>query len=87
MNFSGKEGHPNIQPSTRPRVEPGTSGFGGRDLTTGPTPPLYSLILENVLCLSLVTHNDPVSLVPPSAFSSVSRSLDAFLDANLTMKL
>ena len=32
MNFSGKEGHPNIQPSTRPRIEPGTSGLGGRDL-------------------------------------------------------
>ena len=32
MNFSGKEGHPNIQPSTRPGIEPGTSGLGGRDL-------------------------------------------------------
>ena len=32
MNFSGKEGHPNIQPSTRPGIELGTSGLGGRDL-------------------------------------------------------
>ena len=32
MSFSGKEGHPNIQPSTRPGIEPGTSGLGGRDL-------------------------------------------------------
>ena len=32
MNFSGKEGHPNVQPSTRPGIEPGTSGLGGRDL-------------------------------------------------------
>ena len=40
MNFCGKEGHPNIQPSTRPGIEPGTSGLGGRDLTTAPTPPL-----------------------------------------------
>ena len=32
VNFSGKEGHPNIQPSTRPGIEPGTSGLGGRDL-------------------------------------------------------
>ena len=31
MNFSGK-GHSNIQPSTRPGIEPGTSGLGGRDL-------------------------------------------------------
>ena len=32
VNLSGKEGHPNIQPSTRPRIKPGTSGLGGRDL-------------------------------------------------------
>ena len=32
VNFSEKEGHPNIQPSTRPGIEPGTSGLGGRDL-------------------------------------------------------
>ena len=31
VNFSGKEGHLNIQPSTRPgRIEPGTSELGGR---------------------------------------------------------
>ena len=40
MNFSGKESHPNIQPSTKPGIEPETSGFGGRDLTTVPIPPL-----------------------------------------------
>ena len=32
VNFIGKEGHPNIQPSTRPGIEPGTSGLGGRNL-------------------------------------------------------
>ena len=32
MNFSGKGGHPSIRPSTRPGIEPGTSGLGGRDL-------------------------------------------------------
>ena len=32
MNFSRKEGHPNIQPSTRPGIETGTSGLGGRDV-------------------------------------------------------
>ena len=30
--FSGKEGRPNIQPSTRTGIEPGTSGLAGRDL-------------------------------------------------------
>ena len=39
VNFSAKEGHPNIQPSTRPGIELGTSGLGGRDLNTVPTPP------------------------------------------------
>ena len=42
--FSGKEGHPNIQSSTRPGVEPGTSGLGDRDLTTVPTPPLLHML-------------------------------------------
>ena len=32
VNFSGKEGRPNIQPLTRTGIEPGTSGLGGRDL-------------------------------------------------------
>ena len=32
VNFSGKEGRPNTQPSTRPGMETGTSGLGGRDL-------------------------------------------------------
>ena len=41
VNFSGKEGHPNIQPSTRLVIEPGISGQGGRDLTIAPTSPLY----------------------------------------------
>ena len=43
MNFSGKEGHSNNQPSIRPGIDPGTSGLGGRDLTTAPTPPLWSI--------------------------------------------
>ena len=43
VNFSGKEGQPNIQPLTRPGIEPGTaSGLGGKDLTTAPTPPLFT---------------------------------------------
>ena len=29
MNLSGKEDHPNIQPSTRPGIELGTSGLRG----------------------------------------------------------
>ena len=32
VNTSRKEGHQNIQPSTRPGIEPGTTGLGGRDL-------------------------------------------------------
>ena len=32
VNFSGKEDHQNIQPSTKPRIELGTLGLGGRDL-------------------------------------------------------
>ena len=32
MNFSGKAGHPNIQPSTRLRIKLGTSGLAGKDL-------------------------------------------------------
>ena len=32
MNFSRKGGLPNIRPSTRPGIEPGTSGLGGTDL-------------------------------------------------------
>ena len=32
VNFSGKEGHPNVKPSTRPGIELGTSGLGGRNL-------------------------------------------------------
>ena len=47
MNFSGKEGHPNIQPSTRTGIQPGTSALGGRDLTTAPTPPLLHCIDVN----------------------------------------
>ena len=41
MNFSGKAGHPNIQPWTRLGIELGTSRLVGRYLTTAPTPPLY----------------------------------------------
>ena len=40
MNLSGKEGNTDIQLLTRPGIEPGTFGFGGRDPTTAPTPPL-----------------------------------------------
>ena len=40
MNFSGKEGRQNIPVSAEPGMEPGTLGLEGRDLTTGPTPPL-----------------------------------------------
>ena len=32
VNFSRVEGHPIIQPLTRPGIELGTSGLGGRDL-------------------------------------------------------
>ena len=38
VNFSGKGGHPNIQTSTEPGIEPGTSGLGGTDLATALTP-------------------------------------------------
>ena len=38
VNFSGKGGHTDIQPSTRPGIGPGTFGLGGKDLTTAPTP-------------------------------------------------
>ena len=38
LNFSGKEGRLNIQPSTRPGIEPGTSGLGGRDLYPSANP-------------------------------------------------
>ena len=34
MNFSGNEDHPNVQHSTRPGIEPETSGLEGRHLTT-----------------------------------------------------
>ena len=32
VNLRGKGGHPNIQPSTRPGIVPGTSRLGVRDL-------------------------------------------------------
>ena len=32
MNYSGKEGHRNIQCSIRPGIEPEILGLGGRDL-------------------------------------------------------
>ena len=38
VNFSGKEGNSNIQPSTRLGIELGNSGLGGTDLATAPTP-------------------------------------------------
>ena len=39
VNFSGKEGHTDIQPSTRRGLNLGTFGLGGRDLTIAPTSP------------------------------------------------
>ena len=45
MNFSGKEGHPNIQPSTRPGIEPGTTGLGGRDLNHCANPSAMNVII------------------------------------------
>ena len=42
VNLNRKEGHLNMQPSTKPIIGPGTSGLRGRDLTTGPTPPLFN---------------------------------------------
>ena len=35
----GKKVTQNIEPSARPRIEPGTSGLRSRDLTAAPTPP------------------------------------------------
>ena len=49
VNFSGKEGHPNIQPSTRPGIEPGTSRLEGRDLYHCANP---SPIRTNCTCFS-----------------------------------
>ena len=43
VNLSGKEGHTDIQPSTRSGTEPGTFGLGGRDLNPAPTPPLSTV--------------------------------------------
>ena len=42
MSFSRKEGHPNIQPSTRPGIEPGPQDWEAEILTTAPTPPLWN---------------------------------------------
>ena len=43
MNFSGKERHPNIEPSIRPGMEPRTSGLevDGSNHCANGTPPLY----------------------------------------------
>ena len=49
MNFSGKEGQPNIQPSTRPGIEPGTSGLGGRDLNHCANPSALRMSASNIL--------------------------------------
>ena len=40
--LAGKKVTQIIQPSTRPGIEPGSLGLGDRDLTTAPTPPLYT---------------------------------------------
>ena len=44
---SGKEGHPNIQPSNRPGIEPGTSGLGGRDLNHCANPSAFLLLFSS----------------------------------------
>ena len=60
MKFSEKEGHPNIQPSTRPGMELGTSGLGGRDLNhcANSSADLFTLKLNNLaLLFSIVIYN------------------------------
>ena len=53
VNFSGKKvTHWNIQPSTRSGIEPGTSGLGGRDLTTATTPSLL-LMCKSISAASI----------------------------------
>ena len=54
MNFSGKEGHPNIQPSTRPGTELGTSGLGSRDLNHCANPSAIVIVIVIVIVLVLV---------------------------------
>ena len=57
VNFSGKEGHSNIQLSTRPGIESGTSELGGRDLTTAPTPPLLFLLhYSDWVCTAVMSN-------------------------------
>ena len=57
MNFSRKEGRQNIQPSTKPGIELGTSGLGGRDLNHMRQPLRYVLPTRE-------THGDTGSVHP-----------------------
>ena len=52
-NFSGKEGHTDIQPSTKPGIEPWTFGLGDTDRTTAPTPPHEARQPERELLCSM----------------------------------
>ena len=54
MNFSGKEGHPNIQPSTRPGTELGTSGLGSRDLNHCANPSAIVIVIVIVIVIMIV---------------------------------
>ena len=63
MNFSGKEGHPNIQPSTRPGTELGTSGLGSRDLNHCANPSAIVIVIVIVLVLVLVLVTATVIVV------------------------
>ena len=49
VNFSEKEGHTDIQPSTRPGIEPGTFRLEGRDLPTASTLRCMNIPLPNNL--------------------------------------
>ena len=49
VNFSGKEGHPNIQPSIRPGIELGTSGLGGRDLNHCANPSAINVLVPRYI--------------------------------------
>ena len=63
MNFSGKEGRPNIRPLTRPGIEPGTSGLGGRDLNHCANPSATNICFPCALSFSSIPL-DPVLFHP-----------------------
>ena len=59
--------------STRPGIEPGTSGLGGRVLTTAPNPPLKCLNFNELFC---VLYKLRVSVkFPPEIFFYSYRAL------------